>query len=266
MSSAERPVQGAPAETAPPIPPAGPPMDGQRHPRGRRWRRGLLLVLTVAAAGGLFLWWWHARADVSTDNAYVVGNITPIASSVNGQVVALFIDDNMIVQPGDPIAQIDPVFFQMEVDQALSDYKQAVYNAKAADITARYTSADRQSLLEGAKAKRDEAEQAVEAAAVAVQTRTRLHEKDEELLASLKAQLPGLEALRRNAQDYYERFKNLARTGDIPVQDRDNREAAYREATAKVESLQNSIKAAERQALASNLELAEAKVRLEQDA
>jgi membrane fusion protein (multidrug efflux system) len=133
----------------------------------------LLLALTT---GGLFYWWQHSRVYVSTDNVYVVGNITPIASDVAGQVVALFIDDNMIVQPGDPIAQIDPVPFQMKVDQALADFKQAAYDADAADVTVHYTTDDRKSLLEGAQAKQAEAEQAVQAAEVALRTQARLEE------------------------------------------------------------------------------------------
>jgi membrane fusion protein (multidrug efflux system) len=225
---------------------------------------GLLLLVLVLTTGGGLYWWEHSRVYVSTDNVYVVGNITPIASEVGGQVVALYIDDNMIVRPGDPIAQIDPVPFQMQVDQALADYKQVSFDADAADVAARYTTDDRKSLLEGAQAKRAEAEQAVEVAEVAVRTHTQLDEKDEHLLASLKAQLPGLMALRRNAQEYYQRFKSLAATGDIPVQDFDNRAAAYREAIAKVESLQSNIAAAKRQVAASHLQLQEARVRLEQ--
>lgn len=221
----------------------------------------LLLVLTT---GGIFYWWEQSHIYVQTDNVYVVGNITPIASDVAGQVVALFIDDNMIVQPGDPIAQIDPVPFQMKVDQALGDFKQAAYDAEAANVTAHYTTDDRKSLLEGAKAKEAEADQAMQAAAVAVRTHTELSEKDKELLASLKAQLPGLIALQQNAQYYYERFKKLAKTGDVPEQDFDNREAAFRDAIAKVEALQSNIKAAERQMLASDLQLQESRVRLEQ--
>jgi len=222
------------------------------------------LLLLVFTTGGLFYWWEHSRVYVHTDNVYVVGNITPIASEISGQVVALFIDDNMIVQPGDPIAQVDPVPFQMKVDQALADYKQAAADAAAADVAVHYTTDDRKSLLEGARAKQAEAEKAVEAAEVAVRTHTRLDEKDEEVLASLKAQLPGLQALQRNAQYYYERFKSLAKTGDVPIQDFDNREAAYRDAIAKVESLQSQIKAAEREVLASHLKVQEARVRLEQ--
>jgi membrane fusion protein (multidrug efflux system) len=102
-------------------------------------------LIVLAGAGGLFHWYLRGRALVSTDNAYVVGNVTPISSEVSGQVVALFIDDNMIVQPGDPIAQIDPIAFQIQVDQALSDYKQAAADAEAAAVTERYTRNDRKS-------------------------------------------------------------------------------------------------------------------------
>src|SRR5262249_46726492 len=226
MPSAENPQPDRASETAapppptpPPPPPSHPPRTAQPQRPRRRWVFGLLLLLLVLTTVGLIYWWEHSRVYVSTDNVYVVGNITPIASDVAGQVVALFIDDNMIVQPGDPIAQIDPVPFQMKVDQALADFKQAAYDADAADITVNYTTDDRKSLLEGAQAKQAEAEQAVQAAEVAVRTHTRLDEKDEEVLASLKAQLPGLVALQRNAQDYYERFKSLAKTGDVPIQD-----------------------------------------------
>src|SRR4051812_40909007 len=101
-------------------------MNGQGSMR-RLWTPGrhrLFLLLVVLSAGGeLLYWWWNSRTEVYTDNAYVVGNITPISSNVTGQVVALFVDDNMIVKPGDPIAQINPVEFQIAVDQALADYQ-----------------------------------------------------------------------------------------------------------------------------------------------
>lgn len=269
MSIAENPPIDRVNEMAsPPSPP--PPSHSSRtaqpqRPRPRRWLIGLLLLLLVlTTVGGLIYWWELSLVYVYTGNVYVVGNITPIASQVGGQVVALYIDDNMIVQPGDPIAQIDPVLFQMQVDQALAEYKQVSFDADAADVNARYTTDDRKSLLTGAQAKRAEAEQAVVAAEVAVRTLAQLDEKDEKVLLSLKAQLPGSVALRRNAQGYYERFKSLAASGDIPIQDFDNREAAYREAIAKVDSLESNIAAADRQVAASHLQLEEARVRLEQ--
>src|SRR5262249_51409862 len=131
---------------APPTANLPPPATGAggRRP-GRRGRRLLLLLVVAAAAGGGLFWWWQTRTDVYPDNPYVVGNIPAISSDVTGQVVALFTDDNMIVQPGDPLAQIDPVAFQFQVDQALADYQQATHDAEAADVTTRYTTSDRKS-------------------------------------------------------------------------------------------------------------------------
>jgi len=223
-----------------------------------------MIVLILAAVGGSVLWWQYSRIVVSTDNAYVVGNITPISAVVSGTVVALYIDDNMIVQSGQPIAQIDPVPFQMEVDQALADYQQAQHDAEAADFTVRETREDRKSLLEGALAKRAQANQFIRAAEFELQSRAQIYEKDKELVASLRAQEPGLTALLINAKDYYNRSNRLAATGDIPVQDRDNREAAFREAAAKLESIKSSIAAADRQVLASGLQRNQAEARFQE--
>src|SRR5262249_56297574 len=108
-----------------------------------------------------------------------------------------------------------------------------------------------QGLLDGASARRGEAERAARAAEVEVQTRGQIHHKEQELLASQRAQVPGLAALEENARLYYQRFSRLAASRDVPGQDRDNREATYREGTAKPESLRSDIAAAERQGLAS---------------
>ena len=67
-----------------------------------------------------------------------------------------------------------------------------------------------------------------------------------------------------NAKDYLDRFNRLASAGDIPVQDRDNREATYRDALAKLRSLESNIAAAERQVLASELQLRKASTQLDQ--
>ena len=128
----------------------------------------------------------------------------------------------------------------------------------------RFIRRDRTAFLEGTKARLAEADRAVRAAGVEVQTRGRIRDKDRELLASTRARLPGLIASEENARGYFARFSRLAASGDVPVQDRDNRDAAYREAMAKVESLRNEIAAAERQLLASELQLEETGVRLEQ--
>jgi membrane fusion protein (multidrug efflux system) len=222
------------------------------------------LALLLLTAGGLIGWWIWSNASVRTNNAYVVGNITPVSSQIGGMVVALYTDDNMIVKAGDAIAQIDPVPWQLAVDQALADLGQLRAQERAAEVAVRLIRQERRAFLEGAQAKLAEAERIVGAAVVEVQSRRRIHEKERELLASSRAQLPGLLARERNAEDYFGRFSRLAASGDIPEQERDNREAAYREAASKVESLRSEIAANERQVLSSELQLEQSAIRLEQ--
>ncbi|MSR29924.1 MAG: HlyD family secretion protein [Gemmataceae bacterium] len=210
--------------------------------------------LLFLVAGGLLGWWWVRLSSVSTENAYVIGNVTPISSEVSGPVVAMYVDDNMEVKPGDPLIQIDPIPFQLEVEQALSDYKQAKAEAEAARLNIRLTREDRLALLEGAKAREKDQEHGVDAAEFEVKTRDQIHQKEKDTLASAKAQLPGLEALRVNAWEYLDRFTRLANSGDIPVQEMDNKNAIYREASAKVEALARQIASLEKQVLASGFQ------------
>src|SRR5262249_34129457 len=167
--------------------------------------------------------------EVRTTNAYVEGNITPVSSDLGGQVVALYADDNMIVDAGAPLAQLDPVPFQLEVDRAVADLRNAQAEVRAAAVNVQLVRQDRRALLEGANARRNEAERAARAAEVEVQTREQIHRKEQELVAAQRAQVPGLAALEENARLYYQRFSRLAASGDIPGQDRDNREATFRE-------------------------------------
>ena len=230
----------------------------------RALRLAVALGLLLCTAGVVVGWWVWNVLQVRTTNAYVVGNITPVSSDVGGQVVALYADDNMIVTAGAPLAQLDPVSFQLEVDRLLADLRNAQAAARGAAVNLRLIRQDRRALLDGASARRGEAERAARAAEVEVRTRGQIHRKEEELLASQRAQVPGLAALEENAKLYYERFSRLADSGDVPVQERDNRAATYREAMAKLESLRSDISASERQVLASSLQLEQAQVRLEQ--
>ena len=179
-------------------------------------------------------------------------------------VVALYADDNMIVKAGDPIAQVDPVPWQLAVDQALADLGQLRAQERAAEVGVRFIREERKAFLEGAQVEAGRGRSRAGAAGVEVQSRRRLHEKEKELLAASRAQLPGLVARQENARDYFGRFSRLAASGDVPGQERDNREADFREAVAKVESLRSEIAANERQVLSSELQLEESTVRLEQ--
>ena len=187
-----RPAQPglAPVESAAGRRPSAPPR------RRRALRLTASLVLLLSTAGVVLGWWVWNVLQVRTTNAYVVGNITPVSSDVGGQVVALYADDNMVVAAGAPLAQLDPVPFQLEVDRVLADLRNAQAEVRAAAVNVRLVRQDRRALLDGASARRGEAERAARAAEVEIQTRTQIHHKEQELLASQRAQIPGLAAAR----------------------------------------------------------------------
>ncbi len=236
-----------------------------RRPRLPRWLGGAVLaILSLAAVASVYLWWDRSRIYVSTDNAYVVGNITPASAEIGGDVVALYTDDNRLVQAGSPLAQLDPVPYQIAVEQARADLSQTQADARAADLTVGLTLEDRSSLHQGAQAKVSEYEHLLRSARLDMTNKQQLLEKDRRVLDALKAQEPGAHAMLQNAQAYQERFSRLADRGQVAIQAHEDKEAAYQDSKAKLESLQSSIAAAERQMEADRILLDEAEVKIQQ--
>ncbi len=230
-----------------------------------RWAGGILLaaLLVLLAAGG-FWWWRQSRINVSTDNAYVVGNITPIGAEVAGQVVALYTDDNMVVRSGEPLAQLDPIPYQIAVDQATADLAQARADALAAETTVRLNTQNQAAVLQGAQAKVPEYERLLQAARLDVDSKRYLLGKDGQALDALRAQAPGLEALLENARDYQQRFARLAAAGAVSGQAFDDKQAAWRDAQARLAALRANMAAAERQVAADKVSLNQATVKVGQ--
>jgi membrane fusion protein (multidrug efflux system) len=224
--------------------------------------RYAIAIGALISAGITGVWWWVAR-DISTENAYVVGNVTPISAEVTGNVVALFADDNMLVKAGEPLLQIDPVPYQLSVEEARADYRKALKELEAAAITVRLTDQDRKSGFDSAQARMREQEEGLKASELEASARESIHNKEKETLLASRAEEPGLIALERNARDYFERYDSLAKSGDIPIQDRDNKEATWKDALARLNNLKSRIAALESQVMASDLDRRQALVRVE---
>lgn len=67
---------------------------------------------------------------VSTDDAYVNGHVTFVAARVPGQVIKVLVDDNDRVKHGDLLVKLDPVPYQVIVDQ-----KQAALDVARSNLT-----------------------------------------------------------------------------------------------------------------------------------
>lgn len=82
------------------------------HPkaiRARRNRRLLVvaLVVLITSIGYLVYWWTHDRFWVRTDNAYVTGNLVPVAAQASGIVTQVLYEETQFVNRGDLMIRLD---------------------------------------------------------------------------------------------------------------------------------------------------------------
>ncbi|WP_117195727.1 HlyD family secretion protein [Rhizobium terrae] len=104
----------------------------QKAPEKKK-RRGLLLpILALALLGGAgwygYNWWIDGRFLVSTDDAYVEGDIAVISPKVSGYVAKVNVVENQSVKAGDPLVTLDDGDYQLALRKALA----AIESAKLA--------------------------------------------------------------------------------------------------------------------------------------
>ena len=88
----------------------------------KRWRQILAAAaaLIVALAAGVYYFRFVLPYE-STDNAFIEGNVIPMASQVPGRVAELLVKDNQAVKQGDVILKIDPRDYEASLAQARAD-------------------------------------------------------------------------------------------------------------------------------------------------
>ncbi len=103
---------------------AAPAAPAQRRSRPA-WLYPLLRIVLIAAIGYLAWYvaghwncWTGAARFESTDDAYVVGDVTPLAAKVSGYVKTVAVGDYQAVRKGDLIVEIDPSDYFAALEQA----------------------------------------------------------------------------------------------------------------------------------------------------
>ncbi len=91
---------------------------GAGHKRARAMLGIMVIFVALGAAWG---WWWYTtqRFVESTDDAYVAGNVLRIMPQINGKVMAVLVDDNEMVQAGQPLVTLDPIDVRLAYERAL---------------------------------------------------------------------------------------------------------------------------------------------------
>ena len=68
----------------------------------------------------------------STDDAYVETTTVSVAPKVSGEIVKVYITDNQPIKEGELIAEIDPIDYEIKLEQAKARYERMLLNQKNA--------------------------------------------------------------------------------------------------------------------------------------
>lgn len=86
---------------------------------------GLLLCLAAVVVGAGGWAWARSSGEVSTDNAYIRGDVTSLAPRVAGYVTAVEVEDNQAVRAGDVLFRIDDRDYRARLAQAVANVEAA---------------------------------------------------------------------------------------------------------------------------------------------
>ncbi len=198
------------------------------QPRSRR--RGIIIVVVAILIVGALAFWWHSTFTEDTDDAQVNGHLIQVSSRISGQVQKVYVDENQLVQKGDPIVDLDPRDFQVAVENAKAALASAQANAAAANVNVPLTSINTGSALTSASSDVGGAHATVAQA--------------EGQLRAAQARVVQAQANNVKAQADLERYKPLVEKDVISKQQYDGAVAAAAAAEASVADAQASAQAA----------------------
>ncbi len=100
------------AQSPQPAAPTSGPAPHRIHPKAIRAQRNRRLLAVaclalIAAIGYLAYWWSYDRFWVRTDNAYVTGNLVPVAAQASGIVTQVLAEETQFVNRGDLMIRLD---------------------------------------------------------------------------------------------------------------------------------------------------------------
>lgn len=94
----------------------------------QRGRRLLWVTIVALCAGLMYLayWWQFASRFVITNDAYVIGNLTPLKAQTNGTVIDVRADNTQYVKQGDVLVQLDGLQAKVNLEQAAANLAETV--------------------------------------------------------------------------------------------------------------------------------------------
>src|SRR5262245_57335753 len=231
---------------------------------GRRIVIGLAVVVALAAIGW-GAWAWHrSTIEVSTDDAYVEGMISPVSAKVSGHVVELLVADNQAVRAGEVLLKVDPRDYEAKRDQARAAVGVAEASVRAARAEVPLTRDTTRSQVDEVRAALEGSRVGVRASESAVdESRARL-ESRRAAAAAMKAELSAAQSAQRKATRDLERMQLLMKNDYVSRREHDDALAALETANANLEAAELRLTQTEREVQQYQAELASRALAIEQ--
>ena len=89
-------------------------------PSASKKKKLIIVLIAGLVLAGIFLAVFiiNGLTRISTDDAYITGRVHNIAPKVPGTIKAVHIEDNQSVKKGDVLIEIDPVDYELKVNEA----------------------------------------------------------------------------------------------------------------------------------------------------
>jgi membrane fusion protein, multidrug efflux system len=218
------------------------PAEPVSRPSRRRWA-------VVGALGGLAAvlivwkgvpWYHHFFAHVSTEDAFVTGDATTVASRIPDVVEAVLVRDYDYVERGTLLVRLDREPYRLQVEQKRSDLVNAKLNIDRIVQS-----------LESARADLEQARDQVRASLPALEEAWHGVQGQQEQMryriASLRAETASLRATQAElllAQKDYERVKRLVADQTATREELDQKLAAYQSAREQYKASEQKVQQA----------------------
>ncbi len=160
------------------------------HDKRNKMLSALFIIFIVVGIIYTLYWITYGRYHVSTDDAYVGGNMAQVMPQINGTVIAINGDDTKLVQEGQPLVKLDPINVQLAFIQAQENLANTLRNVQTLYQNAAQLAANaklRQTQLQQAQA--DLKRRQVLVASHAIAPEDYQHAKDAVAVAASAAQL-----------------------------------------------------------------------------
>ncbi len=213
-----------------------------------------LLALICTIVVGLFMWQYFATHE-ETDDAFVDGHSSSISSRVSGVVSRVAIDENQFVKAGDLLARLDPVDYQVKVDQSSAQVKLKQHEVEQlqAEVRQTYTSAEAQDTQANGEIGFSQAHLAAAQANIS---------QCEAAVGQVKMQVASMQAKQHLSYLDWKRYKQLDKNGAVSRRELEQARTNYDDATAQLEGTKDALRVAQLKIVQSKAELAQVRSEL----